>query len=290
MIGRSRRLIAGLVTVVALVAFMTVGAFAGEREGPKKEQKLALKKVPPKVRATIARALRGLKIKEIERKVKEGKAVYKVEALREGREVELVIAPNGKVLARKVEERGKREEKAEKRERGERKEKAEKREHGERREKAEKKAEKALSLKKVPPAVRKTLARLVRRAKIAKIEKEEGLFEAKWEAEEVCHEAKVAPDGSLVELEETVAVKRLPKAVQRVARKLARGKKGLECEKKVIIIFELSVRDARGETEYLVSPTGKVLKRVVKKKEREKEEKGERRGKERERERERERD
>jgi hypothetical protein len=59
-----------------------------------------LAQVPPAVRATIEREMQGGRLKEIERETKNGRVVYEVEMVRDGKERELHIAEDGTVLKR----------------------------------------------------------------------------------------------------------------------------------------------------------------------------------------------
>lgn len=57
-----------------------------------------LEQLPAAVRATVERETRGGRIKEIEREERGGRRVYEVEFVRDGREHEILVAEDGKVL------------------------------------------------------------------------------------------------------------------------------------------------------------------------------------------------
>jgi len=100
-------------------------AAAEEREEEEQEQKLELKQVPPAVRATIKRESFGGKITEIEKEKKGDRVVYEVDVKIRGKEYELLIAPNGTLLVKKLEA-------DEEKEEGEKCEGREREEHAER--------------------------------------------------------------------------------------------------------------------------------------------------------------
>jgi uncharacterized membrane protein YkoI len=57
-----------------------------------------LKDVPAAARRTIEQRTSGGKIKEIERETERGRTYYEVEFVRDGKEHELRVAPDGSVL------------------------------------------------------------------------------------------------------------------------------------------------------------------------------------------------
>ncbi|HEX6213140.1 MAG TPA: PepSY domain-containing protein [Methylomirabilota bacterium] len=80
---------------VALAAFVILLSPA---RSPADE--VSLEQVPPAVRATIERELGGGRLEEIERETKNGRTVYEVELVRDGKEREVHIAEDGTVLKR----------------------------------------------------------------------------------------------------------------------------------------------------------------------------------------------
>lgn len=61
---------------------------------------VSIDQVPPAVRATIERELRGGKLEEIERETRNGRTVYEVEFERDGKDREIHVAEDGTVLKR----------------------------------------------------------------------------------------------------------------------------------------------------------------------------------------------
>jgi uncharacterized membrane protein YkoI len=68
------------------------------------EEDLTMDQVPAAVKATIQAEAKGATIKEIERETENGQTVYEAEWVEGGQEVEIKIAPDGKLLKRKVEQ------------------------------------------------------------------------------------------------------------------------------------------------------------------------------------------
>ena len=94
-----------MVAILALgLAVTTVVRAASEKEQEAKKetaaQKVALADLPAAVRATIDREMPGADIKTIEKEEEHGKVVYDVEAKLKGKNVEMDIASDGKVLTR----------------------------------------------------------------------------------------------------------------------------------------------------------------------------------------------
>lgn len=85
----------GSVIGVALAAFVIL---VGPARSPADE--VPLEQVPPAVRATIEREMQGGRLEEIERETMNGRTVYEVELVRDGKKRELHIAEDGTVLKR----------------------------------------------------------------------------------------------------------------------------------------------------------------------------------------------
>lgn len=68
------------------------------------EQRVSLDQLPPAVKATILAEAKGAQIKEIERENTKAGAVYEAEWVENDRQVEIKVAPDGKVLKRQVEQ------------------------------------------------------------------------------------------------------------------------------------------------------------------------------------------
>jgi uncharacterized protein YpmB len=82
---------------IVLIALVVVGI--GWPTGSQADE-VSIDQVPPAVRATIERETRGGRIKEIERERKNGRIVYEVEFVRDGKEREIHVDSDGKVLKR----------------------------------------------------------------------------------------------------------------------------------------------------------------------------------------------
>lgn len=68
------------------------------------EDQVSMDRVPKAVKAAILKHANGGKIKEVDREDEDGKVVYEVDVIIKGKEIELRIASNGKLLAKQVEE------------------------------------------------------------------------------------------------------------------------------------------------------------------------------------------
>jgi len=68
------------------------------------EQRVSLDQLPPAVKATILAEAKGAQIKEIGRETTKNGAVYEAEWVENGHDVEIKVAPDGKLLKREVEQ------------------------------------------------------------------------------------------------------------------------------------------------------------------------------------------
>jgi uncharacterized membrane protein YkoI len=73
-------------------------------DGEENEVDVTLDQVPAAVKATILAEAKGVSIKEIERESKKGKAVYEAEWMEDGKEIEIKVSSDGKLLKREIEE------------------------------------------------------------------------------------------------------------------------------------------------------------------------------------------
>jgi uncharacterized membrane protein YkoI len=195
------------------------------------EEEVALDQVPPAVKATILKETAEAKINEIERETANGKTIYEVEFLRDGKEIEIQIASDGTVLGREVEE-----------------------EQGD---------EDDLTMEQVPEPARSALMKLAGGARIIEAEREQEygavVYEAEWVTSGTKYEAAVTADGALVETEEIIPVEKAPQAVRSaIAKHFPAGAK-VTVERKMVVIYEVEARIDGKEREVLVLPTGKVL-------------------------------
>ena len=90
---------AGLMLGVVLVSM------AWADNGKETEKEVTIDQVPAAVKATILKEADGKKIEEIEEVSKDGKVIYyEAEWKDGGKEVEIEVAPDGKLLAEEVED------------------------------------------------------------------------------------------------------------------------------------------------------------------------------------------
>lgn len=68
------------------------------------EEQVSINDVPKAVRATILKHAKGGEIKEIELEDEDGKIIYEAEIIIGGKEVELKVAPNGRLLSKETDE------------------------------------------------------------------------------------------------------------------------------------------------------------------------------------------
>ena len=77
----------------------------GSLQKKKVEESIALSELPPVVNETVTREIRNLWIEEVRRKTKLGGRVsYEIEAIREGKEIDLEVAADGWGLYKKVDD------------------------------------------------------------------------------------------------------------------------------------------------------------------------------------------
>ena len=89
-------------TLVGVCGFLSVSALA---EGKKTEKGVTIDQVPAAVKATILKEAGDNKIDEIEEVSIDGEvAYYEAEWDSGGKEIEIKVAPNGKLLSREVED------------------------------------------------------------------------------------------------------------------------------------------------------------------------------------------
>lgn len=74
-----------------------------EEKDDEDEQKLTLDQVPAAVKATILKEAGNNKLKEIELETEDGKKVYGAEWVADGKEIDIKVAPDGKLLKKEVE-------------------------------------------------------------------------------------------------------------------------------------------------------------------------------------------
>ena len=90
--------IAGVLAAILVLALGVSGVWAGEG-GKEKEVKVPLAELPAAVKEAAAKAVPGIVLTEAEKIVKGGQVLYyEVEGKANGKEYEIKITPEGKVL------------------------------------------------------------------------------------------------------------------------------------------------------------------------------------------------
>jgi len=212
--------------VIGLAAGMAMAGMAVAFE----EVQVTLDQVPGPVRDAILREAAGARITEIERETKNGQTFYEAEFLRDGREVEIKLSPDGAVIGSAVEDDD---------------------DH-----------DPDLTLAQIPPAAATALQKAANGATIHEVESEREhgvmIYEAEWSAGGAKCEAAVTADGTLLEIEERVALQSTPAAVQSaIAQHFGEGAK-VVVEKKTVIYYEAKAKIDGREKELYIFPTGRV--------------------------------
>ena len=155
--------------VLAAALALGLAALLGstvQADGKEKEEKVTIDQVPEAVKKTILKEANGAKITEIEKETKGDKIVYEAEFVVGGKEVEIEIAPDGKLLGREVEDD----------------------------DDDDDEDEEEVTIDQVPDAVRATILKEAKGAKITETEKE-------TEGGKVVYEAEFVVDGKEIEIE-----------------------------------------------------------------------------------------
>jgi hypothetical protein len=194
------------------------------------EEEVTLDQVPAAVKATILRESAEGKITEIERETKNGKVLYEAEFRLGSAEIEITIAPDGTVIGREVE--------------------------------GPEDDEDDLHINHVPEPARSALLDIADGAPIigAERDREHGvvIYEADWLVDGIRHEAAVMADGTLIEVEEIIAVAQAPAAVQAsIATHFGAGTDVIVA-KKMIVVYEVEAKIDGKEKELYIFPTGRV--------------------------------
>lgn len=210
---------------LALVAGFALTVWAGDKEN---EKAVTMDQVPAEVKATILKEAGSAEIKELESKTRDGQTVYEAEWVANGKEMEIAVAADGKVLNKKIE-----------------KEKEE------------------IAIDKVPAKAREALEKFAGKNKIEKVEgeKEDGIesFEAEWMAEGQKVEVEVTADGVLMETEEHMKAADVPASVQKAAAKHFPAGAELTFVKKTVVIYAAKAQVDGKKKKVEIAPTGKLM-------------------------------
>lgn len=93
-----------LVAAVIGLGVLSAPAWADGCKGEKTEKKVTLDQVPAAVKDTILKEAGGNKITEIEEETKDGVTTYEAEWKADGKEIEIKVAADGKLLKKEVED------------------------------------------------------------------------------------------------------------------------------------------------------------------------------------------
>ncbi|MHC4403535.1 MAG: PepSY-like domain-containing protein [Planctomycetota bacterium] len=243
---------------VAILAGSLVSTWAGARKERRQEQEreVTLKQVPPRVKATILREAGGNEIQEIEEVTRGDDRFYEAAWIKDGKEVEIKVAANGKLLGKETEEKEKEEDGDDRDEDEDRDEPAE--------------MERSVTQAEVPAAALATLKKMAAGAKMTafaeEVEHGHTFYEGSWKnAAQKNVDVLVTPTGDLVEIEERVGADQVPAAVLKVARKAAGKGAELGLEKKTMILYEVKFRKGRSRHEVLLTPDGRRVEEEVEK-------------------------
>jgi hypothetical protein len=188
-----------------------------------------------------------------------GDKFYEAEWIQKGKEVEVKVAPNGKLLGKEVEQR---------KEEDEEREEAEEEEDEE--EQGGQETERQVTAAEVPQPALAALKKLAGGAEITELaeEKEHGstFYEGSWKpASGSKMDVLVTPTGDLVEIEQRVTADEVPAAVLAAARKAAGKKAEFAFEKKTMLLYEVKFRKGSHRHELLLTPDGRRAKEEVEK-------------------------
>lgn len=221
------------------------------------EKEVSLDEVPDAVKATILKEAGGNKIKEIEEVGRGKKKLYEAAWITGGKEVEILVAPNGKLLKKETEEEDEGRDEDDARE-GEHEDEG----HGE--------TERKVTEAQVPAAALATLKKLAGRATITEfaeeIEHGHTFYEGSWQAPSRGKmDVLVTASGDLVEIEERVTADQVPEAVLKAAGKAAGKGAKLGLEKKTMLLYEVKFRKGNRRHELLLTPDGRLVEEEVEK-------------------------
>ncbi|MCG3131215.1 MAG: hypothetical protein FLDDKLPJ_01993 [Phycisphaerae bacterium] len=196
---------------------------------PAQEVRITLDQAPAGVKATLLKEAGAGAIMEIESETRNGVTTYEAEIQINGEIIEIHMDAEGNVLSRSVE--------------------------------APRLPPAKLTLDQVPEAARKALNGVAHGAPITSVTREqEGrviVYEAAWTVNGTSYEATVTEDGTLVEIEDTVALDKAP-AVVRVAVQKHFAGAPVTIERQMIVVYEISGNLNGKSREIVVFPTGRT--------------------------------
>ena len=205
------------------------------------DQKVELSAVPAPVKAVIGQhTAQGATVSEIELENEDGKQVYSVEFMKDGKKTEFEISADGKSVKEDREDADEKEGKDDDDDEGE---------------------EQAIEAAAVPAAVKSAVDGQAKGAAIEKWTKETGdgavAYEAEYKAGDRKHSVKVAEDGSIVEVESPAAD--LPAAVAGAVKKKYPAATVKKSEAVQVHFYEVKLDDGGKGREVKVDASGKIL-------------------------------
>src|SRR5512133_2405631 len=88
-------------TAVGIGAIGVIAAAVWAAESEVKEEKVSIDQVPAAVKAAIQ--AEGGKIEDIAKQTADGKVIYETDLIKDGKEIELRVGEDGKLVSRKIE-------------------------------------------------------------------------------------------------------------------------------------------------------------------------------------------
>ena len=97
-------------SAMVLAATLTLGCSAAHKHADKEDEgdevKMALADVPPAVRDTLKREAGDAKIETVDKEQNDGQTVYETDVTIGGKNWEIKVDPNGKLISKKEDEEG----------------------------------------------------------------------------------------------------------------------------------------------------------------------------------------
>lgn len=221
-----------LLVAAGVCGLAAAGAFA---------KQLTLDEVPPEVRKTIEQYAAGAKINEVELEKEDGKLVYDVEIVRDGKEVDFLVSPEGKYLG----------------------EEAEDDEHEGDHDGDDEGEEEVIPLEQLPAAVRAVADALAAEGTITEITREREDDATVYEIEYVEGGEKasveVAETGEIMEAERAISAAELPAAVRAELEEEFPGATFGEISAVQVFFYEIEVIGEHGKREVKLLATGEEV-------------------------------
>ncbi len=203
------------------------------------DQEVNIADLPPAVKATLDQNANGATIGEIELEEQSGQKVYTVELHQNGKEREIMIAPDGKFLGEEAEEKDNDDD-------GDDDEK-----------------ETPVEMAKLPEPVRSRILEISKGATIKELKSEGNgptmVYEAEYDVNGQEQSVKLAGDGSVIEIEKHIAVDALPTTISQVIKQKYPTGTIKEAEHVEEHYISVEVVDGDKEHELKMSPSGAIL-------------------------------